>query len=580
MLRRHICTSLALCASAALAAAQSPTFTSGPDFYGWPDAAPSGLTKFVGANTTLDDSDDAFALYGTSLYFVHGAGTYPSWEPVATGVNDFVVTRRGSSDVVVYSTGSGLKYATWVGDSMQVGFISDSPVLSSTPRLAACRLANGDTVLAGIASGSTVVCGLWSAAGAWTTTSTMNFAAVPSDLAVADFANSGDAGAEIAMIVDGTLVLRKTSGSPVMVAGLPTQTGHRIFALPGGANGGALDSFVYVTASPVSGSVEAFWEIFPDGVSLPFNTGGWTIRNIVGSKPWSNGRRGVMVQTANTGEIFRLEKWYDAPGVNTILGPTTTHPEQAFWWIPVTAVEATGAPVLDGLMACGDFDSDGLDDILVASSTNRFSYLYPAVDDDNRENGVTQIDAIGMMPVEGGDSGTTILIGVGLTLSSIPDGFSPSLPPNALLGIDWVREGGIGTYLNTTPSPRVIQQCTVGQPTTMWLTATTNILPEDSLVYISVRPARVDFNTVPPTILQQGTAVNMTTVLGGAASGNPLLCGVFTGEPDRYTAENRIDLNCPGNSGVGVDDGVILGGFSRRSTVGPFPPGYGSPPGQ
>ncbi|MCK6447191.1 MAG: hypothetical protein L6Q99_12445 [Planctomycetes bacterium] len=578
MLRLPLRTSLALGALSSLAAAQSPTFTSGPDFYGWPDATPSGLTKFVAANTTLDDSDDAFALHGTALYFVHGAGTYPRWQPVADGVTDFIVTRRGNSDVAVFATSAGLKAASWTSDAMQIGGISGSPILGDTPLLAASRTANGGTTIAGVTAAGTVVCGRWDDSGAWTTTTTIEPGAVPTGLAAAEFSNN--AGAEIAMIVSGALQICAENGAPVTVTGLPAEVGHKVFALPGGAEGGVMDSFVYVTASPVSGSVEAFWEVFPNGVSLPFPTGNWTIRNIVGSKPWSNGRRGVMVHTANTGEVFRLEKWFDVPGVNTILGPTTTHAQEAFWWIPVTAVEAAGAPVLDGLMACGDFDSDGLDDILVASTGNRFSYLFPAQDDENRENGITQIDWAGSMPIGGEDSGTTVLFGISLTLSSIPEGFSASQPPNALLGINWVREGGVGTYLNTTPSPRVIHGCAVGQPTTLWLQATTNIAPEESLVYVSVRPARVDFGTNPPTILQQGTAVNMMTVLGGTTTANPLLCGVFSGEPDRYTAENRVELTCPGSAGVGEDDGVIIGGFSRRSTIGPFPPGYGSPPGQ
>lgn len=575
---------LALAALTSASLAQSPVYTSGPDYMGWPTDTPGSLVKLVAADVTQDDLDDAFALHGTELFLVHAPAAFPRWTPVATGVSDFAVARlddieAGGETGALYAANDGLWFAYWQDGGVTKLPLDGADELASATMLCAFHEDDGSIVVAGKVAPTRVARGRLTASGSWQPLGAISEPELVSALTLADF--TSDAAPEIATLSGGVLRVRSESGSLQPISGLPTEIGAKLFRLAGGGAGGR-DSLAYVTASSQPGSLQALYEVFPDGVSLPVQTGEFSIAAVERTSPWSSGKSAVIVQTANTGDVFRFEDSGAQPGTQTLVLPTTTVPDQAYWWIPVNAVQGSGAPILDGRLTCGDFDADGLDDVLVASGGERFSYLFPAVDDPFRINGIFLIDRPAVPPAgdpDGRGRGpgptdvTTMAVGIEFTIQEYPRGFTAPIGVNTVQCIAWVREGGAGTFVAPTPVFVGRQPANLTGANTFWFDVSTNVATGSTLVYVEVRGLHVQGSTV----VQASTPVNTVTVLDGSTYQNGVLCNVFDVEPDMYSAENR-SLNGCGGGGSG-DGPVILGGFNRRSSIGPFSSGSSSPGG-
>jgi hypothetical protein len=108
----------------------------------------------------------------------------------------------------------------------------------------------------------------------------------------------------------------------------------------------------------------------------------------------------------------------------------------------------------------------------------------------------------------------------------------------------------------------------------LWVDITTPYPLTSTLVYLEFRAVEAVFGGGAPVILQRGSPVNAVTMQDPMG---PLLCQLFDAEPDRYSSDNRSQNGCGGTAGG--DGPVILGGFNRRSSIGPFPSGSGSPTG-
>ncbi|MCC6409759.1 MAG: hypothetical protein IT453_21580 [Planctomycetes bacterium] len=580
MLTKYLSAGFALGALTGSALAQfSPVYTSGPDYMGWPTVAPNGLVKFVAADVTPDDLDDAFALYGNELYLVHSPAAYPRWEPVATGVSDFAVVKHPTGRYgAVFSTATGLALTRWA-HGISVVAIPGTADLAYATKLAAVDETSGSNVVAGLNGPTRIVRGRLSASGVWSGQSSSSEALAITGLALADIGLTP--GAELATISGGVLRIRSEAGTLQAIPGIPADVGAKVFRLAGGGTASTEDSFGYVTATAQPGSLQAIYEVFGNGVNFPTYTGPYLIESMQRTKPWSNGKAAVVVQTSNSGDIFRFEDAGATPGQITLIVPTTTDPDQVYWWIPVTAAQLpTGGPVLGGRMACADFDADGLDDVLVASNEQRFNYLFPAVDDQFRMNGIHHIESYTTPPVGAGKDGsrrggsptdsTTIQLGIQAQVNQFPRGFAAPNGVNTVQVTMWVREGGAGTFVSL-PGSVQRQPLNLTGPNQFLFAATTNALPSDTLVYFQIR----GLNVQGTTVVQSSTPVSAVTVLDGSVQQNATLCNVFDVEPDTYSEENR-NLNGCGSGGSG-DGPVILGGFNRRSNVGPFVNGSGSP---
>ncbi|MBI5435277.1 MAG: hypothetical protein HZA52_20755 [Planctomycetes bacterium] len=580
MFTKYLTAGVALGVLAGSAFAQaSPVYTSGPDYMGWPTDTPNGLVKFVAADVTPDDLDDAFALYGTNLYLVHSPAAYPRWELVTSGVSDFaVVKRHGGRYGAVISTAAGLSLATW-STSLKLMAIPGTDSMSNLALLNAFDESSGANIVAGRGSATRVVFGRLTGDGLWSQFNGVTETQPITGLALADLGLT--AGAELATISGGVLRVRSQTGTLQVIPGMPTEVGAKVFRLAGGGDVSTEDSFGYVTASSQAGSLQVVYEVFGTGVNYPTYTGPYLIESMQRTKPWTGGKAAIIIQTSNTGEIFRFQDNGGLPGQVTLITPTTTAEFQTYWYIPVTAAQIpNGGPILGGKMACADFDADGLDDVLVASNEQRFNYLFPAVDDPFRLNGIHHVDTYSIPPIDGGKDGsrrggaatdsTTVVIGIQAQVNQFPRGFTAPNGVNTVQVTMWVREGGAGTFVSL-PGSVQRQPLNLTGPNQFLFDATTNVLPDDTLVYFQVR----GLNVQGTTVVQSSTPVSAVTVLGGAVQQNATLCDVFTVEPDMYSEENR-GLNGCGSGGFG-DGPVILGGFNRRSNVGPFVQGTGSP---
>jgi hypothetical protein len=546
-------------------------YFSGSDYIAWPGDTPGALTKFVGANVTPDDFADAFALHGNSLYLVHAPAMFPRWQLLATGVTDFVVVHRGAAtdpDTVVFSDSTGLRWARWYQEAAHGGQIASTTAWRNAARLCAVD-DHGTTVIAGVVTDNQIRRARWAANGAWSSGGVYDESDVVTSLALADYSDTLETtGVELASIVNGALRIRAEDGSTLPQSGVLYTAGHKVFRIADGGDG--VDSFLYVAASIYPGfSEESFQEIFPVGASIPMETLGWTIRDAVTNRPWQNGHRSVTLQTDNYGDVFRLDDVGFTPYTTTLVVPQPGPTEETYWNVTVTAEQAAYEPVEDGRMAIADFDADGLDDVLVASPEQRHSYFFPARDIADRLNQLTFVDRL--PSTNGTYVEPHIELSASVLIAANPQGMTGGTA-NGIACIAWVRDG-LESTIDPTPVVTVVP-ATPGVATVVEIGVNVPEL-ETALVYLQYRAVRATFAPpAAPVVHERSAPLNCVTM---ADPVDPLLCTLFDQEPDRWSEDNR-DLNDCGEPD-GYNGAPILSGFNRRSSIGPFAGGAGSPPG-
>ncbi|MCK6447192.1 MAG: hypothetical protein L6Q99_12450 [Planctomycetes bacterium] len=570
----------AVCALTNAALAQTyTTYGTGSDFIAWPTDPTAPLRKIVGADVTPDELDDAFALYGDSLYLIHAPAQFPRFELVSNGVTDFTVVQRQFDDgsalgtnVVIYSTELGLSYASWNGSAIDTFLIPGSTDWAYTTRLASQPI-DDYIALAGVVNNAPqrLMRSRWLSSGSLGSFMTSNEHATITGLALGEYDDHVD-GIECAVIAGGSLRIRTEAGVLNVLPASLAPEAHKVYRNPGGGANGR-DSFLYVAASQQSGSLESIQEVFLEGASAPVQTFGLTVRDIATNRPWSHPLFAqypcVSVQLNGTFHVYRFADVGAAANVTTLIAvPSIEEGEQDYWCVPVSSSNTTSTPVTDGLITYADFDGDDLDDLLVASNSLSHFYVYPARDNIERSNGM-QITGSFSKSSSSRRGGGSALLSTYTLNSSVNTGQLQGLsgPPTRIKVWVWVRNGvGATNYVDIPPVTATAAYNPSG-PTPISVSVSTNYTAPDLIFYLQYRGQIVDSTT--GTVLESSQPANC---VAGTVSNDPNLCPLFSAEPDRYTLTNQQQNGCTLGSGP-----VILGGFNRRSTIGPFPAGYGSP---
>lgn len=569
------------CALTGVAFAQSYTdYGTGSDFIAWPTNPSAALTKFVGVDFTPDDLDDAFALYGSTLYLIHAPAQFPRYEPVANGVSDFAIAQitdesgmSNGASVAVYSTEMGLSYAAWNGSMVVNVAIGGSDDWANCTKLDTYTIDERTVALACVGSGPTrVLRALWESASDLGATASLSESGAVAGLALADY-NTDVVGVECAIIADGSLRIRSEAGALQPLPGVLPTAPWMVRRNPrGGAH--SADSFVYVAQSQQPWSQHAFQEIFPNGASTPAETGSLLVRNVLPHRPWSEMPLALFgcigVQVEGSGDVYRFGDVGATPNTVTLMPvPFLGSVEQDYWHVPVRSDQnAVPTFVPDGIATYADFDGDDLDDLLVSSDSNSHFYAYPARDNIERMNGmqITGFSTKSSSSRRGGGSAllTTYTFNANVSTAAL-QGLSG--PPTRIKVWAWVRNGiGPASYVDIPPVTATAAYNLSGQ-TPVSVSVSTNYAPPNVIFYLQYRGQIVD--PVSGAVLESSQPANC---VAGTVANDPNLCQLFSAEPDRYTAANQLQNGCTSGDGP-----VILGGFNRRSTIGPFPAGYGSP---
>ncbi len=575
MLHKLYTLGFAALATAAASAQSSPLeFNSGPDYIAWPTDTPIGCTKVEGGNITPDQIGDAVALKGGDMYLIHAPAHFPRWQLVASSVFDFEVVHSASAvnpDRVFYTDPTGLHYMTWGNNNAPV--ITDIAGTSSWAggtRLCGCALNDGTTTVACVGSPGKVILRVsLSSSGVWSTLTTISETAAITSLAVADFATN--AGVEVADVAASALHIRTADTATLSVGTIANPVAHKVFRIDGGGANG-LDGLGYVAASN-SSAQEALCEIFPGGASAVVETQPWTVGEVRVSHPWGPGAVCVTLLSGNSPELFRLQAFGSTPGSPVFVLPTTDKSHMQYFHIQLSAPDSSSGtqPITDGHIACGDFDGDGFDDVLLLSNVQKHSYVYPAVDDVNRLSALPYTQVAAFVSPTGGtvNGGTPYSITINFT--------GITSPWNGMKYTLWTRSAGTGTnpFGATIDTPALVDSATQLSPDasgncSMTINFTSTYSPGSVIFYIELRTAVYSSGVITS---QLGTPLDVVAMQYPGYDAR--LCTLFTSEPDRYTDANQRQNACTS----GVNSFVILNGFNRRSAIGPIQSGSGSPTG-